>query len=301
MRNFQRKTSRKRGLRKYFIGAITILALTLIVIALYAAVRNWYCPTEESISLTWLGAFIAIANALLLFATLQTQNNSIALQNTARFETTFFNLLSSHRQLTNEICIYRPTVDIHNISNVVDREYKGRQFFPFALNEIHRIYESITKTSLSYYDKKKAKERMVEFSNRSCCCENENNENVEIEKIYKAEEEALLNSFYKIKEEDLKNALDAMGHSFVIFDRKMKVYYEQYERSLVSLLTFIRDSGQNTDKYINIVKSQIGLDEYHFIQYLLSPNKKLLKLIVDTELYIAQDDRIEGHRLMRCK
>ena len=142
---------------------------------------------------------------------------------------------------------------------------------------------------------------MVEFSNRSCCCENENNENVEIEKIYKAEEEALLNSFYDIKEEDLKNALDAMGHSFVIFDRKMKVYYEQYERSLVSLLTFIRDSGQNTDKYINIVKSQIGLDEYHFIRYLLSPNKKLLKLIVDTELYISQNERTEGRRLMRSK
>ena len=111
----------------------------------------------------------------------------------------------------------------------------------------------------------------------------------------------MLNSFYDIKEEDLKNALDAMGHSFVIFDRKMKVYYEQYERSLVSLLTFIRDSGQNTDKYINIVKSQIGLDEYHFIQYLLSFNEKLLYLIVDTELYISQNERTEGRRLMRSK
>ena len=281
---------------------ITTTAVVLILFAIYNTIRySINGQIKEGEFLAWISAFIGIANALFLYATLKSQNNSIALQNTARFETTFFNLLSSHRQLTNEICIYRPTVDIHNISNVVHIEYKGRAFFPFALKEIHRIYESITKTSLSYYDQKEAEKRMVEFSNRSCCCENENNENVEIEKIYKAEEEALLNSFYDIKEEDLKNALDAMGHSFVIFDRKMKVYYEQYERSLVSLLTFIRDSGQNTDKYINIVKSQIGLDEYHFIQYLLSPNKKLLKLIVDTELYISQNERTEGRRLMRSK
>lgn len=281
---------------------ITTTAVVLILFAIYNTIRySINGQIKEGEFLAWISAFIGIANALFLYATLKSQNNSIALQNTARFETTFFNLLSSHRQLTNEICIYRPTVDIHNISNVVDREYKGRQFFPFALNEIHRIYESITKTSLSYYDKKKAKERMIELNNGLSRCEYKNNENVEIKKLYKAEEEALLNSFYDIKEEDLKNALDAMGHSFVIFDRKMRCFYEQYERSLVSLLKFINDSGQNVEKYINIVKSQIGLDEYHFIQYLLSPNKKLLKLIVDTELYIAQDERIEGHRLMRCK
>lgn len=281
---------------------ITTTAVVLILFAIYNTIRySINGQIKEGEFLAWISAFIGIANALFLYATLKSQNNSIALQNTARFETTFFNLLSSHRQLTNEICIYRPTVDIHNISNVVDREYKGRQFFPFALNEIHRIYESITKTSLSYYDQKEAEKRMVEFSDRSCCCENENNENVEIEKIYKAEEEALLNSFYDIKEEDLKNALDAMGHSFVIFDRKMKVYYEQYERSLVSLLTFIRDSGQNTDKYINIVKSQTGIDEYHLINYLVGANKKLSSLVVDINFYIGQDERSEGPHMKYIK
>ena len=151
---------------------ITTTAVVLILFAIYNTIRySINGQIKEGEFLAWISAFIGIANALFLYATLKSQNNSIALQNTARFETTFFNLLSSHRQLTNEICIYRPTVDIHNISNVVDREYKGRQFFPFALNEIHRIYESITKTSLSYYDKKKAKERMIELNNGLSRCE----------------------------------------------------------------------------------------------------------------------------------
>ena len=142
---------------------------------------------------------------------------------------------------------------------------------------------------------------MAELVDRLCYCPNDYNEEVEIKKIHIEEEEALLNSFYHIKEEDLKEPLDAMGHSFVVFDRKMKGYYEQYERSLVSLLTYIRDSGQDEEKYVNIVKSQIGLDEYHFIQHLLGPNEKLLRLIVETELYIEQDERTEGHRLKRYK
>ena len=294
--------SKKITPRSVYRWIIATTAIVLIILSLYGTIQYSYCGhVKEGESLALIAAFIGIANALFLYATLQSQNNAIAIQSTERFETTFFNLLHSYRQVADDICVYRPRLNANDVSRTDDVMYKGRNFFSFALAEIHRIYDSICQKEIRYYNCETAKKRKAELVDRLCYCPNDYNEEVEIKKIHIEEEEALLNSFYHIKEEDLKEPLDAMGHSFVVFDRKMKGYYEQYERSLVSLLTYIKDSGQDEEKYVNIVKSQIGLDEFHFIQYLLKPNEKLLHLIGEMGLYIGQDERTEGHGLKRGK
>ena len=139
------------------------ISITFMAVAFFGAIYFLLTKSDEpTASSGWVAAFIAIANALLLYSTLQSQNKGIEIQKESaereRFETTFFNLLKSHRQIVNEINVYRSSVAKNDISKVTFLKFSGRQFFTFALIDINNISNNIKKKKFTKYDIESAAE-----------------------------------------------------------------------------------------------------------------------------------------------
>ena len=67
------------------LGTLAYLALLFLVIAFCGVIAYSACkPVKIDVSIAWVSAFIGIANALLLFATLRSQNANIAFTQEAR-------------------------------------------------------------------------------------------------------------------------------------------------------------------------------------------------------------------------
>ena len=91
-----------------YLAVITIVVAIVAVVGLFINVPwHFTCQTSPEFWAIFIGSIIAIANAILLFITLKSQNEGIANEKVAhkqeQFETTFFNLLEFQRKLTEEI------------------------------------------------------------------------------------------------------------------------------------------------------------------------------------------------------
>ena len=272
---------------------MVVISMLLLIFAFGGAIGTMYndhvsfCPT-----FVWVGAFITIANALLLYATLRTQilnqKRQEELVIRERFETTFFNLLQSHRQIANEIQIYRPTVIENDISQTKNLSFLGRRFFSFALIDIKNINSNLKKEQIHHYNSDDAQAAEEYFSHFAANPENRFEIEEERKKLINRSREAMVNSFYGIKQEHVDESKQNSRMGIQLFDRKWKGCYEHYLRSLIHLLEYIKDSGQDIDKYVEIVFSQMSEDEFNFIIRLSLINDRLLDLIRDTRLYGKQ-------------
>ena len=97
-----------------FIIIISFSIIIILLLNIYPFRIN--CYTNPEFWAILVGSCVAIANALLLYATLNSQNHGIENEKEAhrqeRFETTFFNLLESQRKLTEEIgSLAKPCVE----------------------------------------------------------------------------------------------------------------------------------------------------------------------------------------------
>ena len=84
-----------------------------------------------------ISGIAALFNALLLYLTLKRQDRSF---NQERFETTFFNLLESHKKITEEIEL--TTCDIHE-TQIQSIDYKGQKCFFFCNKRLFRHINSV--------------------------------------------------------------------------------------------------------------------------------------------------------------
>ena len=133
--------------KKDRIKILVIIAL-MIIIGASVGLLSLFCFENITINChltTWIGVWVSIANAIFLFATLSSQNRGINNQKESfaqeRFETTFFNLLESHRKLTEELSV---SAMVLNENLQIERiKLDGRTFFSFAINEISHIQDSL--------------------------------------------------------------------------------------------------------------------------------------------------------------
>lgn len=105
----------------------------------------------------FVGSLFSLAGFFLLYLTLKSQQLAIKKQDyEARmesFETTFFNLLSSQQNITNDIKAY--FIGLSGTSDIKRFTIQGREFFRFAIIERNRINNCLkSKTYEGYYDKK---------------------------------------------------------------------------------------------------------------------------------------------------
>lgn len=259
------------------------LPFTLMILAFAGAIYFLLAKSDkETASAGWIAAFIAIANALLLYATLRSQNEGNRIQEQkaeiTRFETSFFNMLRSHRQLVDEITITRPTIKEGSLTKFRYLEFKGRRFFTFALIDIRNIQNNLKAGNIEWYKIKEAEDQENYLNARyGDMYEIKNTDLTKARKAY-------VNNLYHISDEDLKKK-DDTNTPFLIFNRTFESSYEHYLRSLNHLLDFIITYSDDVERYSNILFFQMGIDEIKFLTWVTSNNKELKEALKKTNLY----------------
>lgn len=262
--------------------AIAIIAFGLLVIA-FIGTLNTPCYQQVNGGVMWIASFISIANGLLLFATLSSQQNSIINAQIERFEVTFFNLLHAHLQYRDEITAVRPYLSSESIAKLEHRELKGKDFFSMAVSDLDHIFENLENNYSRVYKAQNAFERQQDYE-WNIVKTDYLNDCPKGKDMREDEAKALINYIYGITKEDIDKHPEESCLDLKIFNRKMMDSYEQYERSLVCILRYISESGLEVEKYIDILCSQMSDDEYRFVHNLTRSNETLLCLMQTTKL-----------------
>lgn len=259
------------------------LSIALMILAFSGAIYFLLAKSDnETASTGWIAAFIAIANAILLYATLRSQNEGNKIQEQSaelnRFETSFYNILMSHRQLVDEITITRPTIKEGSLTKFRYLEFKGRRFFTFALIDIRNIQNNLKAGNIKWYKIEEAEDQENYLNARyGDMYEIKNTDLTKARKEY-------VNNLYNISNEDFKKK-DDTNTPFLIFNRTFESSYEHYLRSLNHLLDFIITYSDDVERYSNILFFQMGIDEIKFLTWVTSNNKELKEALKKTNLY----------------
>lgn len=229
---------------------------------------------DVSFWLSCVSVFVAITNAILLFITLKSQvegtNNQKQAFEQERFETTFFNLLDNHRNLTEKLSVsvmfLKENLQIDNI------RLEGRSFFSFAIKEIAYIQESLkSKYYSGQFD--------TQSDNKSIDAIEQNHTSIDAEGLlYKELEKKLIENYdhqrikftnlmYNISKDEwnkMHYSNDKETISVDIFYKTMFPQYNHYIRSLNNLLDFAkrREGG-----YLHVIISQMSEDELSYISH----------------------------------
>lgn len=256
------------------------IASSLILISLIASygllLFGFRCLSNPELWALSISAFMAIANAILLFSTLQSQKEAFSYERETRklerFETTFFNLLEFQRKLTEDICICSGYINEN--AKPISQEIHGRHFFHFAIHELEMIRSSLT----SNMPIKKYREEDVDLSigaleekwrrqdSYNSITEDSSNE---WEKFLKQIRLEYCNLVYDISEETKRFYLSGKVLPYDLFKKKWYIHYEHYFRNLNSLLALCTENTKDIDaqqKYVSFIKSQMSNNELHLIQ-----------------------------------
>lgn len=252
---------------------IPIVILILASIGLFLSFDTVKTMTNSDL-ITWISIWVAIANTILLYATLSSQNRGLKNQRESfeleRFETTFFNLLENHRNLTEKlsssVMVLKKDLQVERI------RLEGRSFFSFAVKEITYIQESLKSKHYSgQFDE--------QSDSKSIDAIEQNHASIDAEGIlYKELEKKLIENYnhhrikfanliYNISKDEwnkIHNSDDKETISVDIFYKTMFPQYNHYIRSLNNLLDFAkrREGG-----YLHVITSQMSEDELSYINY----------------------------------
>ncbi len=263
-------------MKKDRIKMLIIIALMIIMVA-SVGLLLLFCFENTTINCpltTWIGVWVSIANAIFLFATLCSQNRGINNQKESfaqeRFETTFFNLLESHRKLTEELSV---SAMVLNENLQIERiKLDGRTFFSFAINEILHIQDSLkSKCYSGKFDEQLDSESINAIEQQYASIDAERVLIKEREKIllenYNHHRIKFSNLLYDIsadKWDKIHNSDDKRMLSVDIFYKAMYPQYNHYIRSLANLLNFAKRRERT---YLYFVSSQMSEYELSYIGY----------------------------------
>lgn len=222
---------------------------------------------------TFLGSCVAIGNACLLYATLNTQKESLRnekdVHNIERFETTFFNLLASHRKLTDEISITYGYINEN--ADVSFQKIAGREFFRFMCSELKQIPVVLESEVYSRYNKDERDMVIAAFEDDLDRGINQMEEEKQVawKKIVNRIRIEYYNYVYDISAEDRKIYASDKSLPYILLKKKWYGSYEHYIRNLINVLTFVSDTrfvSENQQKrYIAFVQSQMSKYEIDLI------------------------------------
>lgn len=258
------------------VSDILIVAIILIVVISFF-IWNYICSWDKGSWGNLISGIAALFNALLLYLTLKRQDRSF---NQERFETTFFNLLESHKKITKEIEL--TTYDVHE-TQIQSIDYKGQKCFSFATKDCSDI--SIALNAKRYYGFLKENENIGEeaIENKYDNITNdpyiEEEKNKKLKEFYTWYKCKFFNKKYNITQECYANVrmlieqqkLDINEAAYKLFFKQYHDSFEFYFRSLKQLLLLIYDNHPKCvepAKYVNIITSQMSPDEqrlaYHY-------------------------------------
>ena len=253
------------------IKLFSIIAFVLLIISIVCIFDGENSPIFWA---TFIGSCIAIANALLLYATLRSQNESIVNTKEAhrqeRFETTFFNLLEFQRKLVDGMAInYKYVNERGNISG---NEALRKKVFSFANSELQSISMALESNISAKYDEELPMQEVTDIETEHDTpypIELEKQRFERIEGLRNTLRIKLCNSIYDIGDEDRRNYSHDDKIAYVLFNKEWGIYFERYTTSLYFLLQYVSDEYRSKrkelQKYIFIVQSQMSRDELSFV------------------------------------
>ncbi len=285
--------------------AIICISSGVVVISFFAY-RLWthgyrfYGEMDNSVS-SQVGSFIGgvvgpvwtLATFFILYLALTKQSKQIAEQieeqRQARFESTFFNLIKTHHEITNNI-----RIDYKRLTSSGEEtfELRGREVFSWYASDLKNIYKFLSATTF--------------------------------EEAFKAASDYdYVSSLYEITENDFKEvtgrqSLDVARKTYQLFFNKFHYLIGHYFRHLYHILKFIDDNKgkeierlmnptpeqlrdiENTYyKYAGFVQAQMSSDELFVLFYNQLKFPKMGKLVEDynvLENLAFEDLIIESHK-----
>lgn len=255
---------------------IAIISFIGVVILLVNVPWCFSCFTQPEFWATLIGTIVAISNALLLYATLMSQNKGITNEKEAhrqeRFETTFFNLLDNLQKLIDEISFTCEAMDEN--ACILYRRVNGREFFSFALNELQLITDSLKSKDNKGYEGKDIEDTFRSVEERY---DREDPTGMMNSQKHDEKKELLIcartrfyNSVYNIRKEDRQQYPSNPQIPYTLFRNKKYMYFEHYVRYLYYFLQYISDEKSLDEeairRYIIIVQAQMNRDELQLIE-----------------------------------
>ena len=255
----------------WIIKLFLIIAIVLILITLAC---NFDSEKSPIFWATFIGSCIAIANALLLYATLGSQNESIRNEKEAhrqqRFETTFFNLLEFQRRMVDEIAFTYKYVNERGTTS--RNEVKGKGVFSFANSELQYITAALKSNISAKYDEVLPMQEVLDIETEydtTYPIELEKQRFERIEGLRNTLRIKLCNSIYDIGDKDRHSYLHDDRIAYLLFNKKWGIYFERYTTNLYFLLQYAFDEysmkREDMQKYVHIVQSQMSRDELSFV------------------------------------
>lgn len=260
---------------KTFAISIILISILVIGFTLYSFFINdyfnwnYYLATDKlghfgDFIGGLLGTFLTVFATVYIYKTYISQKSELEEQrnliNHQQFETTFFNLLNTHREIKKDLklkhLISLESFNPIDYSGISELNFDGVEVFSdirsFHSFLFRRIVMRITPLN--------------EFFDRNITTQSINN---------------LLQSFNDFSEEEKNNATLQLSFIYEIVFNRYQSYISHYCRNIYQILKFIRekefqDTEENKNerykKYANIFQSQLNVDEqfllfYNFIHF----------------------------------
>ncbi len=268
--------------------AVWVIKISFIIIVLLIALSFCHlCQKRLDFFAVLCSALIAIGNALLLYATLNSQKQGIANEKNARkqerFETTFFNLLDKHIEQFNRINF--AAIMLQNPPNEEYTIINGNSFITFAFGQLHYLkayfssknYLGCYDSSVDWkgYDDKKTTQEKLDYDEylRTKYIANIYGINQQQFEIYK-----------KQIETEEKTTLQIC---YQLFYSRWGKSYDHYLSMVKALVEFIESQGKGVSSayYMKIFKGCMSSKELQFLNYHASIDQEFAEILQKTSLF----------------
>lgn len=277
-----------------FIYIITCICITIYFCINQKKNNLINYDSDSKFLLEYVNACMAIANAILLYATLTFQGRTFRQE---RFETTFFHLLDNHRKLINEI---RFKVEKWDWNFYKYEAYiEGYDIFTYAVTEVTYIKKLICETDYPTMDDLTFQDSIADIENKKDYTSPPDgmafyNEDKQL--IIQKYELWKRTNIYNINEDKWnicklnkgRNNENASKMAYAIFYEKMKSYYDIYFSSLSLILKHIGNAGYfdriEKSNYKDYIMKQLSYNEQNIVKLHCKYDNTFYKTIKDISI-----------------
>lgn len=275
---------------------LIVLSLIGVIILLIFGFCGIECCHNLDFWPVYIGTCVAIANALLLYVTLNSQKRGIENEKDAhrqdRFETTFFNLLESQRKLTDEIAVDCGYID--DDAQVSFQRINGRLFFVFANKELQLITESLETMIDKKYHERDTSDSIHAFEIEWQKKDPENvmgeRKHEEWRKLIRNTRIEYCNMIYKISEDDRQKYSLNKDLPYTLFRKRWYGYFEHYIRNLYYILSYVSEANYMDEKakqkYVTFLQSQMTRHELAMVEIHAQSFPSYQKMLDTTHLTV---------------
>lgn len=260
-------------------------SIVCICIAVYV---GWQCISssclnEQEIIISCASCLMAVANALLLYATLMSQSK---MNKQERFEVTLFSLLDNHRRLLNSIKFQFHIKDVY--MNDIPEEVKDNNLFDFAFREFYLIKQVFKEAKYPNINDEYVQNEMevigfLKDQDKDSVIDAIGREKA-LSRQYSLSQRCVI---YGISKENWEKPYNGECHlneiAYGLFVNKWKHEYTPYFRSMLLMFNHIRNSSfklKDKIRYRNYIIHQMPDHElmlvtrhYLYYAYLFSDSK----------------------------